>query len=147
MKHFALIIIAFLLVPSDTYAQNERVYVNPNTAENSNGPAFSRAVLVGETLYMSGTLGTVDGAIPEESSEEARVILNKMKAVLEQVDMTMDDLVYVQVFCSDVDLYDVFNTEYRKFFTREFPARAFIGSGTLLRNARFEVQGIAVRRK
>jgi len=147
MKNFALIIIAFLLVPSDTYAQNERVYVNPNTAENSNGPAFSRAVLVGETLYMSGTLGTVDGAIPEESSEEARVILNKMKTVLEQVDMTMDDLVYVQVFCSDVDLYDVFNTEYRKFFTREFPARAFIGSGTLLRNARFEVQGIAVRRK
>jgi len=67
--------------------------------------------------------------------------------VLEQVDMTMDDLVYVQVFCSEVDLYDVFNTEYRKFFTREFPARAFIGSGTLLRNARFEVQGIAVRRK
>ena len=147
MRHFVLIITAFLLVPSDTYAQDERAYVNPSMAENSRCPAFSSAVLVGETLYMSGTLGLVDGTVPEDASEESRVILNNMKAVLEQVDMTMDDLVYVQVFCSDVELYDVFNTEYRKFFTREFPARAFIGSGTLLRDARFEVQGIAVRRK
>jgi 2-iminobutanoate/2-iminopropanoate deaminase len=58
----------------------------------------------------------------------------------------MDDLVSVQVFCSDVKHYDAFNAVYRTYFKREFPARAFIGVGTLLFNARFEVQGIAVRR-
>jgi enamine deaminase RidA (YjgF/YER057c/UK114 family) len=58
----------------------------------------------------------------------------------------MDDLVSVQVFCSDVGHYDAFNRVYRTFFSGEFPARAFLGSGTLLFGARFEVQGIAVRR-
>ncbi len=96
---------------------------------------------------MSGVLGTVDGAIPEDPAEEARSIFEQMSATLKDADMTMDDLAYVQVFCTDVEYYAVFNTEYKKFFTKEYPARAFIGSGTLLRGARFEVQGIAVRRQ
>jgi len=54
--------------------------------------------------------------------------------------------VSVQVFCSDVSHYDAFNRVYRTYFKKEFPARAFLGSGTLLFGARFEVQGIAVRR-
>jgi enamine deaminase RidA (YjgF/YER057c/UK114 family) len=50
------------------------------------------------------------------------------------------------VFCSDVTHYDAFNAVYRTMFKKEFPARAFVGSGTLLFNARFEMQGIAVQR-
>jgi enamine deaminase RidA (YjgF/YER057c/UK114 family) len=60
--------------------------------------------------------------------------------------MTMDDIVSIQVFCSDVAHYQAFNDVYRTFFTIEYPARAFIGAGTLLFDARFEVQGIAVKR-
>jgi 2-iminobutanoate/2-iminopropanoate deaminase len=72
--------------------------------------------------------------------------LNAIKLNVEAAGMTMNDLVSVQVFCSDVSYYQVFNDVYRTFFTQEYPARAFIGSGTLLFNARFEVQGIAVKR-
>jgi 2-iminobutanoate/2-iminopropanoate deaminase len=57
----------------------------------------------------------------------------------------MDDLVSVQIFCSDVKHYAAFNQVYRTYFNREYPARAFIGSGGLLFGARFEVQGIAVK--
>jgi len=60
--------------------------------------------------------------------------------------LTMDDLVSVQIFCSDVKHYDAFNAVYRAYFTKEFPARAFLGSGTLLFGARFEVMGVAVKR-
>jgi 2-iminobutanoate/2-iminopropanoate deaminase len=60
--------------------------------------------------------------------------------------MTMDDLVQVQIFAADLADYAAFNTVYRTYFTREFPARAFLGSGALLNNARFEVLGIAVKR-
>jgi enamine deaminase RidA (YjgF/YER057c/UK114 family) len=35
---------------------------------------------------------------------------------------------------------------YRTYFKQEFPARAFLGSGPLLRGAKFEIQGIAVKR-
>ena len=60
--------------------------------------------------------------------------------------MTMDDLVWVQVYSPDLSLWERFNTEYVKRFSRELPARAFIGSGPLLLGARFEMTAIAVRR-
>ena len=61
------------------------------------------------------------------------------------VGMNMDDLVWVQVFCPDLSLYDEFNAIYRTYFKDHFPVRAFIGSGQLLRGAHFEVMGIAVK--
>ena len=127
-----------------TQAQPARRYINPRSAAdaaNATQPPFSGAVLVGDTLYLSGMLGTGDTA-----EAAAKGVLTSMQSTLKQAGMTMDDLVSVQVFCPDVASYDAFNKVYRTFFTREFPARAFLGSGTLLNNARFEVQGIAVRR-
>lgn len=108
---------------------------------------FSDGVLSGNTLYLSGRLGLdpKTGKIPENREEEIRNILDGMKATLEQAGMKMDDLVYVQVFCPELSLYDSFNDIYRTYFSKDFPARAFIGSGPLLRGAHFEVQGIAVK--
>lgn len=114
------------------------------TAQN---PLFSDAIQVGDTLYLAGRLGLdpETGSPPADPGDEARMVLDQIAAVLAEADMTMDDLVSVQVFCSDVALYDDFNAVYRTYFTTDPPARAFLGSGTLLRGARFEVQGIAVR--
>ncbi len=84
--------------------------------------------------------------MPADPAQEARNVLNAIQSTLEQAGMTMDDLVYVQIFCSDVAHYDVFNGVYRGYFTQEFPARAFVGVGTLLFDARFEIQAIAVKR-
>jgi 2-iminobutanoate/2-iminopropanoate deaminase len=107
---------------------------------------FSDAVRVGNTLYLAGrTGGDKDGKIPAEAADEARAVMDQIKAVLAQEKMAMDDLVTVQVFCTDVKYYAAFNEVYRTYFTK-FPARAFIGSGPLLGGARFEVQGIAVQR-
>jgi enamine deaminase RidA (YjgF/YER057c/UK114 family) len=58
-----------------------------------------------------------------------------------------EDVVFVQVYCSDVAHFEKFNSVYRGYFEEgEFPARAFLGSGELLFDARFEVQMIAVKR-
>ncbi len=131
---------------SDLAAQETRRYIAPRTAADPNVLPFSGAVQVGNTLYLSGNLGLEGGQVPDTPEAEARLVLNNIKQTLEAADMTMDDLVVVQVFCSDVSHYDTFNEVYRTYFTKEFPARAFIGSGKLLFDARFEVQGIAVKR-
>jgi reactive intermediate/imine deaminase len=109
---------------------------------------FSDAVLVGDTLYLAGRIGIdpATGKPPADAQQEARIVLDGLKAVLADAGMAMDDLVTVQVFCPDLSLYDGFNAVYRSYFAQEFPARAFIGSGPLLRGGRFEVQAIAVRR-
>ena len=108
---------------------------------------FSDAVWHGDTLYLSGHLGLdpqtgKPGTTPEE---EARLVMDGVKRTLEAAGLTMDNLLSVQIFCSDVSLFEKFNTVYRTYFTGEFPARAFLGSGRLLFDARFEVQGIAAR--
>ena len=146
---FAALVSAALVsaVSADLSAQEVRRYINPQSAADSTALPFSGAVLVGNTLYLSGTIGLDENQeVPSTPEAEARLVLNSMQGTLEAAGMTMDDLVSVQVFCSDVAHYAAFNAVYRTYFTREFPARAFVGVGTLLFDARFEVQGIAVKR-
>ncbi len=123
-----------------------RKYINlPGRAVSA---PFSDAVLVGDTLYLAGRIGLVPGTreVPATAEEEAKLVLDQYKTVLAEAGMTMDDLVSVQVFCSDVKLFDTWNKIYPTYFGKDMPARAFIGSGPLLFGARFEMQAIAVRR-
>ena len=124
----------------------ERRYVQPRTAADKALPPFSGGVFVGNTFYLSGQIGHKDGKVPPDVKDEARLVLDIVQDLLKQGGLTMDDLVSVQIFCSDVSHYAAFNDVYRGYFKKEFPARAFLGSGRLLFDARFEVQGIAVKR-
>jgi enamine deaminase RidA (YjgF/YER057c/UK114 family) len=108
---------------------------------------FSDAVQVGNTLYLSGRIG-IDpstGVAPEGVDQELRLLFDGFEAVLAEADMNMDDLVWVQVYSPDVSLWERFNAAYAKRFSKELPARAFIGSGPLLKGGKFEMLGVAVK--
>ena len=124
----------------------KRIHLSPPAGF---GPLpFSNGVLVGDTFYMSGHLG-MDPAtkkIPADVEQEIRSMLDGFRGTLSRAALAMEDLVFVQVFCSDVSLFDQFNSVYNAYFSQDFPARAFIGSGPLLFGAHFEIQGIAVKR-
>jgi 2-iminobutanoate/2-iminopropanoate deaminase len=109
---------------------------------------FSAGILTGNTFYMSGNIGTdKSGKAPADVDEEIKLLLEHVKAALAAAGMTMDDLVYVQISCTDLGLYDKFNTAYRAAFTgKDFPAREFIGVASVLRGAHIELQGIAVKK-
>lgn len=115
------------------------------------GPPFSAAVQAGDTLYVAGTTDGTDpatGKPPVDAATGARVVLNNIKRTVEAAGYTMDDLVWVQIFTSDLKYYADFNAVYRTYFkTPQMPARAFIGAGSLLGGAHFEVMGIAVKSK
>ena len=125
---------------------DDRHYYDGRSATDENVPPFSGSVMTNGTLYVSGQLGLADGQVPETAEEEARNVMNAVKAQVESAGMTMNDVVFVQIFCSDVEYYGAFNGVYRTYFTEEYPARAFIGSGKLLFGARFEVLATAVKK-
>ncbi len=148
MRPIQGIAFGLMLAATAALAGTPRTFIDARTnALNKNDPPFSGSVKVGDTLYISGQIGLgPDRKPPADVSEEAKLVMEAMKNQLVKAGMTMDDLVSVQIFCSDVKHYDAFNAVYRAYFTKEFPARAFLGSGTLLFGARFEVVGMAVKR-
>lgn len=148
MNPLKALVVSLTLAAATAFAGPSRTFNDPRTnVLNKNDPPFSGSVKVGDTLYISGQIGLgPDRKPPAEVADEAKLVLEAVRNQLVKAGMTMDDLVSVQVFCSDVRHYDAFNAVYRTYFTKEFPARAFLGSGTLLFGARFEVMGVAVKR-
>lgn len=118
-----------------------------NLPGRASGLPFSDAVLVGDTLYLAGRIGIdpVTGHAPADVDAEIRLLLEGVEAVLAQANLTMNDLVSIQIFSPDLSLWEHFNAAYVKRFSQDLPARAFIGSGPLLFDGRFEMTGIAVR--
>ncbi len=110
-------------------------------------PPFSAAVLANDTLYIAGTIDMdpATGKIAATPEEGARVVLDSIKKTVEGAGFTMNNLVWVQVFCADLSWYPAFNKVYVTYFKGPFPARAFLGVDHLLANAHYEVMGIAVK--
>jgi len=142
--------LALVLSPATASSAGEHKHINVSrTSELARKAPFSDAVLAGNTLYLAGRIGLdpETNRVPATPEEEARNVMEQFRAVLKEAGMSFEDVVFVQVYCSDVAHFEKFNSVYRGYFKEgEFPARAFLGSGTLLFDARFEVQMIAVKR-
>ncbi|MBW8755214.1 MAG: RidA family protein [Sphingomonadales bacterium] len=157
MRSASLAALAVLLaqVPSAAWAENTHVPVirpqapagAPATAAPTAGPPFSAAVLAGDTLYISGATDTdpATGKAFADPKAGAKALLDGLSHTLARAGMTMDDLVWVQIFATDLGNYAAFNEVYRTYFKGPLPARAFLGAGSLLNHANFEIMGIAVK--
>jgi 2-iminobutanoate/2-iminopropanoate deaminase len=128
-------------------ADSERTFITPPGADPKVAPPYSSGVLVRGTYYVSGSLGVdpATGKVPADAEAEAHLVLDSVKQTLERAGLTMADLVSVTIYCTDLDLYEKFNAVYRSYFQEHYPSRAFIGVAKLVRGARFEVAGIAVK--
>ena len=128
-------------------AGDRKFIVNPRPGDTKSLP-FSDAVLVGNTLYIAGHIGLdpKTGQAPTDADVEAHLVMDGVKKTVEAAGLSMDDVVSMQIFCTDLKLYDTFNAVYKTYFHGDFPARAFVGTDKLLRNGHYEVLGIAVKR-
>jgi 2-iminobutanoate/2-iminopropanoate deaminase len=128
-------------------AADRKFIVKPRPAGLESVP-FSDGVLIGNTLYLAGSIGLdpKTGQPPASAEDEARLAMDATKQTVEAAGLSMDDVVSIQVFCTDLKLYATFNNVYKTYFHGDFPARAFIGVDKLVRDGRFEVMGIAVKR-
>ena len=83
LSFFTLFAVLLGLSSTKLTAQEEVTYINPRTVNESGGP-FSGAVLAGNTLYISGTLGLdANGEVPSAVDAEARNVLNNIQAQLQ----------------------------------------------------------------
>jgi 2-iminobutanoate/2-iminopropanoate deaminase len=123
-----------------------RFIINQRSGDRTALP-FSEGVQVGNTLYIAGHIG-IDPKTDRAARDpaiEAKLVMNAVEKTVKSAGLTMDNVVSMTVFCTDLGLYEPFNTTYKDFFHGHYPARAFIGVAKLLRGAHFEVQGIAIK--
>src|SRR6185312_7225038 len=106
-------VLALMLVPVLVSAQQAvNRHLQSKLAAEQHLP-FSSGVVAGNTLYIAGTIGVEPGAkVALSAEEEARRVMDQVKQVVQQAGMTMDDVVSVQVFCTDLANYDTFNKVY-----------------------------------
>lgn len=107
---------------------------------------LSQFVRVGETIYLSGMLGsTPEGLVAGGVAPETRQALTNIKAALEKSGTTMGDVVKCTVFLADMAEWGAMNEVYTTFFVKNRPARSAIGVNGLARSARVEIECVAVR--
>jgi len=118
-------------------------------AENAPKPVgpYSQAVRVGRFLFVSGQLA-IDpktGRIAANGIREQTVrVMENIKAVLEAAGYSFNNVIQSNVYLSSMKLFSEFNSEYAKYFEKEFPARATVGT-ELMPEALVEISVVAYK--
>ena len=109
------------------------------------GP-YSPGILAGDFLYVSGQgARTPDGKIPETFPEQVRQSLENIKTIVEAAGLTMEHVVYTQIYLADTSKYDQMNPVLEKYFSKNPPARATLGVYRMPVDTPVEITAIAVR--
>lgn len=133
MKRIA---IAMMLIALPSFAAKQ--VVRPAGEKPSNN--WSHAILVDGTLYASGFAGEdKNGKIPATFEAEARQALDNIDAVLKAAGMSSADVVSVQVYLTDVTLFDQMNAVYTGYFKQPRPARTTVVVKSLVGPGHIEI--------
>jgi reactive intermediate/imine deaminase len=109
------------------------------------GP-YSPGILAGDFLYVSGQGGRdADGKLPDTIEGQARQTLRNVKAIVEAAGLTMEHVVYCQVFLTDMAHYDATDRVWKEFFAKAPPARAVLGVYKLPTDIAVEINAVAFR--
>ena len=121
--------------------------IQTNNAPQAIGP-YSQAIMAGDTLYVSGQIPVVPatGAIVSDKLEDqARQVMENVKAVMEAAGLTLDHVVKTSVFIKNMDDFGTINAVYSQYFKENCPARACVEVARLPKDVLLEMEAIAVR--
>ena len=105
------------------------------TAEGGPAPAgpYSHAVVANGFVFISGQ-GPVDpatGEMPDAFQDQVRQTLTNVRTILEAAGSSLDDVVKVNAYVTDLTRFAEFNEVYKEFFPDDPPARTTVGADLL----------------
>jgi 2-iminobutanoate/2-iminopropanoate deaminase len=110
------------------------------------GP-YSQAVRSGNFLFASGQI-PIDPATGEfvagGITEQTEQVMRNVSAILEAAGADLQKVVKTTVFLADMDDFTAMNEVYGRFFGENPPARATVQAARLPRDARVEIEAIAI---
>jgi 2-iminobutanoate/2-iminopropanoate deaminase len=148
MKKFVLVVVAllfavaFLCIVADAQTTSKRKAVKTGTP---NG-IFSPAIIAGDLVFTSGQIGIDPKTQQMAEGMEAQLeqVFRNLTAVLEASGSSIDHVVKATVFLADMNDYNKMNELYRAKFKGDPPARSTVQVARLPRDARIEIEVVAV---
>jgi len=132
-----ILVLASALAVSPLLA--EKKLIQPK--EFPTGRPFSPGILSDGTLYVAGQVGQdlKTAKIPAEFEAEVRQTLDNIGLILKEAGMSFDNAVAVNVYLTDMDLFQRMNAVYVTYFKEPRPARTTVGVAKLVGTARIEI--------
>jgi 2-iminobutanoate/2-iminopropanoate deaminase len=118
--------------------QAQKQAVRPSSARP--GGPYTPGILAGGTLYVAGQVGrTPEGKYPEAFEDEVKQTLENAAVIMKEAGYGFGDAVAVQVYLTDMELFDRMNKVYVTYFPEPRPARTTVGVAKLVGAARIEI--------
>lgn len=110
---------------------------------------YSQAVRAGQTVYLSGQIGLDPASMQMVEGIEAQIVrvFENLKAVAHAADGSLDEVVKLNVYLTDLAHFTRVNEIMAKYFREPYPARAAVGVASLPRGALVEIDAILVIEK
>jgi 2-iminobutanoate/2-iminopropanoate deaminase len=120
--------------------------ISTENAPGAIGP-YSQAVKAGNIVFCSGQIPInpqTGEFVSEDVAEQTRQVLKNLSAVLEAAETNLNNVVKTTVFLADMNDFAAMNEVYAEFFSENKPARATVQAARLPRDARVEIECVAV---
>lgn len=120
--------------------------ISTENAPGAIGP-YSQAVKVGNLVFVSGQIPidpNTGDFVSNDVLEQTQQVLKNLRAVLEAAGTNLGNVVKTTVFLADMNDFMVMNGVYGEYFVENTPARATVQAAALPKNARVEIDCIAV---
>lgn len=120
--------------------------IQTDLAPKAIGP-YSQAIRAGGFLFASGQIPTDPATgqfVPGGIAEQTEQVLKNLSAVLQAAGSGLDRVVKTTVFLADMNEFAQMNEVYGRFFADQPPARATVEAARLPRDARVEIDAIAI---
>lgn len=135
--------LAVFLLSACALAAAEKKIIFPAGAKVV-GP-YSPGIVVGDLLYVSGQGAKgPDGTFPTSVADQVKQCLDNVKLIVEAAGLTMDHLVYAQIYNPNPQAWDEIDRAWAAYFPKNGPARAVLGVEKLPDNTPVEINAVAV---
>lgn len=121
-----------------------RKVITSNNAPEAIG-TYSQAIQTGSTVYLSGQIPLLPETmeiISDDIAEQINQVFRNLSAVAEAADGSLDDIVKLNVFLTDLSHFPTVNEIMATYFNQPYPARAAIGVAALPKGAAVEMDAI-----
>jgi len=143
MRFLFLLAVSVLYPAGETHAQLRAVV--PQKAAAANEALGSPGIDTGDYVYVSGQgPRRLDGSTPPEFADQVRQSLENVRTVVEAAGLTMNHVVYVQVYLDDMSRYEALDKAFAEYFPKVAPARGVLGVARLPEPS-VQINAVAVR--